>query len=108
MIDSLSVFLGVTVALMGGCAFMTGQALAANWRPLWQALPYSLLLACADRFLVYALFDGNLASVPGYLTDAMVLTAITLAAYRLTRARRMAGQYPWLYERDGWFGWRER
>ncbi len=49
MTDSLPVFLLITVLFMGGCAVMTGQALAAAWR--------------------------------------------------LTRARRMVAQYPWLYER---------
>jgi hypothetical protein len=29
-------------------------------------------------------------------------------AFRLTRVRRMVSQYPWIYERDGLLGWRER
>jgi hypothetical protein len=37
-----------------------------------------------------------------------MLGAILLAAYYLTRARKMVQQYPWLYERRGPFGWRER
>ena len=108
MIDSIPVFIGVTVLFMGGCAFMAGQALAATWRPLWQVYPYALGLAAADRFLGFALFGGDLLSIAGYGTDALVLIAITLAAYRITQARRMADQYPWLYERDGLFGWREK
>lgn len=108
VIESVPVFLGVTVGFMGACAFMTGQALAATWRPAAQAVPYALLLTCADRFLCFALFGGRLDSAPGFLLDAAVLTAITLAAWRLTRARRMADQYPWLYERTGPFTWRER
>jgi hypothetical protein len=106
--DSIPVFLLVTVLFMGGCAFMTGQALAATWRPWRQAVPYALLLALADRFLVFALFGGGLLSLPGLLLDAAVLVSITLAAWRLTRARRMAAQYPWLYERTGLLSWRER
>ncbi|MBF0373424.1 MAG: hypothetical protein HQL39_08395, partial [Alphaproteobacteria bacterium] len=39
---SLGVWLGVTWALGGGAAFMTGQALAATWRPFAHALPYAL------------------------------------------------------------------
>lgn len=105
MIDSLPVFIGVTVLFMGGCAFMAGQALAATWRPLWQVFPYALGLALGDRFLGFALFGGELLSLPGYLTDAAVLLAVTLAAYRLTQARRMVEQYPWLYVRRGLFGW---
>jgi hypothetical protein len=108
MIESWPVFIGITVLFMGGCAFMAGQALASTWRPLWQVFPYALGLGLADRFLGFALFGGRLLSLPGYVTDAAVLVAITLAAYRLTQARRMACQYPWLYERAGLFGWRPR
>jgi len=31
-----------------------------------------------------------------------------VTAYRLTLARRMTVQYPWLYERTGIFTWRNR
>ena len=102
------VFLGITVFFMGGCAFMTGQALASRWKPAWHAVPYGLLLACADRFLDFALFDGRLSSLSGYLLDGAVLVGIGLLAHRLTLARQMATQYPWIYERTGPFTWRER
>jgi len=105
---SLSVWIGLTLILAGFAALMTGQALAATWRPVWQALPYALLLGVADRFLIFALFQGELLSVTGYLIDTAVLLAIMLSAYRMTRAYRMVRQYPWLYERAGLFGWRER
>ncbi|HLO76429.1 MAG TPA: hypothetical protein VK196_08235 [Magnetospirillum sp.] len=105
MIDSIPVFVGITVLFMGGCAFMAGQALAATWRPLWQVFPYALGMAVADRFLGFALFGGRLLSISGYLADAAVLVAIALSAYRLTQARRMVTQYPWLYRRHGLFGW---
>lgn len=104
---SPGVFIGITLIFMGGCSFMAGQALAATWRPLWQAVPYALMLGLADRFLGYALFQGKLLSLPGYLVDAAVLTVVTLAAYRATRASQMVNQYPWLYERTSIFGWRE-
>ena len=103
---SVPVFLGVTVILMGGAAYMTGQALAGKWRPLWQTLAYSLLLGCADRFAVFALFEGDLYSPRGYVVDTAVLIAIALFAHRTTQARKMVAQYPWLYERAGLFGWR--
>lgn len=108
MIESIPVFLGVTVIFMGGCGFMAGQALASAWRPVWQVFPYSLGLACVARFLGFALFGGTLVSLPGFGLDALVLTTITAASYRLTQARKMAHQYPWLYVRNGLFGWRER
>ncbi len=59
MITSVPVFIGLTVVLFGGCAFMTGQALATTWRPLWQVIPYALMLGAADRFLGFALFGGQ-------------------------------------------------
>lgn len=102
------VFLGVTLIFMGGCSFMTGQALASTWRPAWHALPYGLMLGCADRFLTFALFQGKLLSLGGYAIDTLILLGVALASYRLTRARQMITQYPWLYERTGPFSWSEK
>ena len=102
------VFFGMTVMVMGFTAFMTGQALAGTWKPMWQAAFYCLLLGFADRFLIFSLFDGELLSLSGYLIDSAVLIAISLFAYRLTQARRMITQYPWVYEREGLLGWREK
>lgn len=103
-----AVFALFTVVVVGGAGYLTGQAVAATWRPVWQAILYGLLLGAADRFLVFALFDGPLLSVRGYVIDSAVILILSLAGYRLTRARRMVSQYPWLYERDGVFGWRRR
>ncbi len=105
---SLPVFALLTVIIMGGAAFMTGQALAAAWRPVWQLLLYCLLLGVGDRFLSFALFQGALLSPAGYVIDTAVITAIASTAFRLTRVRRMVTQYPWLYERSGPFSWRQK
>ena len=102
------VFVGVTVVLFGGAAFLMGQALAENWRPYGQALFYCLLLGLGDRFVTYALFQGQLSSWSGYAVDTLVLMAIASLAYRLTQARKMVSQYPWLYDRAGLFGWRSK
>lgn len=106
--SSLPVFIGVTCVLAGGAAWMTGQAIATTWRPAWQVAVYAFLLGLADRFIVFALFGGELLSIAGYLVDSVVLLAISMTAYRLTLVARMVRQYPWLYERMGAFGWRER
>ena len=106
--NSLAVFVGVTLLLMGFAAFMTGQAVAATWRPYWQAVLYGVLLGLVDRFLIFALFDGALLSLVGFLVDTAVLIAVATAAFRITRTHRMVNQYPWLYERAGPFGWREK
>jgi len=105
---SPAVFIGITLAFMGGCAFMTGQALAFTWRPAWHAVPYALLLGCGDRFLVYALFQGDLFLITGYAIDSAWLLAMVLFSFRLTRARQMPNQYPWLYERAGLLHWRAK
>lgn len=100
------VFIGVTLALFGFAAFMTGQALASTWRrPGWVVF-YLLLLGFADRFIVWSLFEGDLFSLSGYAIDTITLIAIGLFAFRVTRARKMVRQYPWLYRRNGLFGWK--
>lgn len=105
---TIAVYVGLTVAVMGFAAYMTGQAVANTWRPAWQVVIYGALLGLADRFLTFALFKGELLSLTGYAIDTATLLAIALFAYRVTRVHRMVHQYPWLYERDGLFGWREK
>lgn len=105
---ALAPFLVMTVALFGGAALATGRALGRHWRPMWQTVPYALLLALGDRFLLYALFRGELLSASGYAIAAAILLGLCLAAYRATLARRMVRQYPWLYAPAGPFGWRRR
>ena len=102
----LSVFIGLTVFGMGFAAFMLGQALGRAWKSAGQVVGYVLLLGLGDRFLTFALFQGKLLSLSGYLADTAVLGAIALFAFRVTRAHRMASQYPWLYRRNGLFNWR--
>jgi branched-chain amino acid transport system ATP-binding protein len=105
---SLPVFIGVTLVLMCGCAILMGRALASSWRPARHAVPYGLLLAAADRFLIYALFDGDITSPGGALIDTYCILFSALIAYRLTLVAQMVRQYPWLYERVLLFGWRAR
>ena len=105
---SSGVFLGLTVCVMGFAAYATGQALANTWKPAWHAVIYALLLGFGDRFLGFALFEGELLSLSGYLIDSAVLVAIALVGYRLNLARKMVRQYPWLYQRTGPFSWRRK
>lgn len=106
--SELAVFVGLTLVLFGFTAVLTGQALARTWRPWWQAIPYGLLLSLAARFLTYALFDEPLLHLSGWLVQWLYIVAVTLLAYRLTQARKMVVQYPWLYEPAGLFGWRDK
>lgn len=105
---TLPVFITITVVVIGFAAYMTGQALGNTWQPVGRLIFYCVLLGFADRFLVFALFEGELVSVSGYVIDTAVLIAIALVAYRFNRARRIVSQYPWLYERTGPFTWREK
>jgi hypothetical protein len=86
-------FLLVTVILGGGAAFIAGRAVAQTWRPWRQGVLYMLILGAAVRFIHFALFDGALTSLPGYLLDTAVVTAFFAAGFRTMRARQMARQY---------------
>lgn len=98
----------ITLILGGGCALMTGRALALNWRPQWQLIIYCLLLGMADRFLIYALFQGEIFLPSGFVCDSLVLMVIGFVTFRITRASQMVRQYPWAYESAGFFGWRAK
>lgn len=105
---TLDVWVGVTLVLTGGAGYMTGQAIARTWRPVWQVVAYSLLLAVVSRFFIYALFDDRMLLLSGYLIDAAVIIALGLFAFRLNRVQMMVKQYPWLYKRAGLLGYRAR
>ena len=102
------VFVGVTLVLAGGAAYLAGQAMAQHWRSRWLLGFYMCLLGLADRFVIYALFDGALLSLSGYLLDSAVLVAIGSLSYQRRRARYMVQQYPWLYEPRGPLSWRDK
>lgn len=102
------VFLLLTVIIFGGAAFLMGQAIAETWRPAWQNVAYGLLLAAGNRFLDGALFKGEWLDLGQYVLDAAVIIGIALFAHRVTLARKMVTQYPWLYEPAGLLSWRDR
>jgi len=106
--SSLTVFLLFTCVGMGWVALMTGRAIAATWRSPIQVLPYGVLLALVNRFLVYALFDGTLLSLGGLIICGAYLVFIGWLAYREHLAYKMVTQYPWLYTRKGPLNWQER
>lgn len=104
---TLPAYVGLLL-LFGFAAFLAGQAAARQWRSPLQALGYATLLALAARFLIYALFEGRLFSVTGFATDLVLLSTVALVAHRVTHVRCLLVQYPWLYERAGPLGYRER
>lgn len=105
---SLGVFVGLTVILIGGAAIMTGRALADGWKSPWQVVVACVGLALANRFLVYALFGGELLSLSGFLIGFAVITVMALVAHRLTVVHKMVAQYPWRYERESLWSYREK
>ena len=79
----------------------TGRAIAGAWRPPWHVALAALLLGAAARFIHFALFHGELLSLPSYACDTLILFIVGLLAWRATRASQMVRQYPWLYARAG-------
>lgn len=98
----------VKSVLGGGAAWITGQAVARTWGPLWQLAVYVALLAVAVGLLGLALTGPESASILVWSRDALILGVVAFLGYRVARAERMAAQYPWLFERAGPLSWRPR
>jgi hypothetical protein len=97
----------VSGILGGGASWLTGRAIARAWHPAWHVIVAAVFLAAAARFLHFALFEGQLISVPSFCLDTLICLAVGLLAWRTTRATQMVRQYPWLYTRAGPLNWRE-
>jgi hypothetical protein len=98
-------FLFVTVALAGGAAYLTGRAVARSWQGNATLVAYMVMLAGATRFIHFALFQGTLLSPYYLVVDFIVITALALLGKRITRARQMARQYSFEFDRTGLFSW---
>lgn len=98
----------VTVVLGGWAAWMAGRACARTWRSLATLVFYLFLVGLATRFIHFALFGTVLLSIKFFLFDLVVVEALGLAGYRITRTRQMARQYGWRYIAAGPFSWRVR
>jgi hypothetical protein len=106
--DTLAMVLLYNLVLVGPASFAAGQGVAATWRSGWQLVLYSALLSAGLRFFDYALANGELWSIGGFLLGWLVQFALAALAFRLTRVHQMIRQYPWLYQRKGLLGWEER
>lgn len=104
--NGLWVFLLVTVIMGGAAAHAAGSAIALTWRPSWQVFASAFLLTFAVRFFHYALFKEPLLSLKDFVIDYIVVATACAWGYRMKRVRQMVEQYPWAYERSGFFWWR--
>ena len=102
---SFGVFLLVTIILGGGASWLTGRAIAATWRPIWQVIIYTLVLGAVVRFFHMALFGGTRGGGRG---RAGVCLAFGFAGFQTARAAQMARQYGWLMQRHGAIRWRRK
>ena len=103
----LFTFVLITLILGGAGAWAAGRALAQTWRPIAMIALYMLFLTAGVRFLHYALYGEPLLSVQFFLIAYVWNAAVSLLGYRAMRARQMATQYSWAYERAGW-SWRAK
>lgn len=99
------VFIGLTVILVGGAAILTGRAVGGNWKPAWQVVAACFGLALFDRFLTYALFEGELLNLWGLIVHFLVLTAMGLVSWRIALVSKFVNQYPWKYARTSPFSY---
>jgi hypothetical protein len=103
----LFTFIVITLVLGGAGAWATGRAIAKTWRPLATLAPYMVFLTAGVRFLHYALYGEPLLSPALFITAYVWTMAIAALGYRAMRARQMATQYSWAYERSG-LNWRTK
>lgn len=102
---SIAVFV-ILGLVFGLCSWLAGQSAARGWRSLQVAVGYAVLIALADRFLLFALRDASLLDPAGFAIAVVVFPAIAALAFRWNQVDMMVSQYPWLYERAGPLGWR--
>ncbi len=101
------IFLLLTVIIGGAAAIASGRALAKTWSPAWMLVPAMIVLSAAVRFLHFALYQEELLSLQYYLVALVILLVAGFAGYRSMRARQMATQYSWAFEKAG-LSWRPR
>ena len=101
-------FLLMTLTLFGWCSYQLGKAMANTWQPIYLMIFYILLLTAFDRFLLFALFEQELLSVLMFLIDFITLSLISLISYRIAKINYMVSQYPWKYQKSGFFSYKNK
>ncbi len=106
--ESILQVLLVTLVLGGGCAILTGRAIALTWRSIWSVIAAMIPMGFAVRFVHFALFDETLLAPATYLVETLILMVLACLSFQRTRALQMVRQYYWLYQPKGLLGWRLR
>jgi hypothetical protein len=106
--EGFGTFLLITVVLGGGAAALAGRAIARTWRPWWQIIVYTLILAAAVRFIHFALFGGTLLSLHYYAVDGVICLICGGFGFHAARATQMTTQYSWINEPNGPLRWRRK
>jgi hypothetical protein len=105
---SILPFAIVTVILGGLAAWQMGRAIAQTWRPFLIVPVYAVLMACAVRFIHFALFQGKLLSLQYFSADFVILLIAGSIGWRMMRAKQMGTQYAFAYETSNFLGWRRK
>jgi hypothetical protein len=98
----------ITLVLGGGCAILTGRAIALTWRSIWTAVIAMVPMGLAVRFFHFALVDETLLAPRTLAIEVVILMVMACLSFQRTRALQMVRQYYWLYEPHGPLGWRLR
>ena len=101
-------FILMTVILFGWCSFQLGKAMANSWQSRSLMIFYVLLLTTFDRFLLFALFEQKLLSITMFLIDFIALSIISWISYKITKINYMVNQYPWKYQKTGFFSYKNK
>ena len=98
----------ITLVLGGGCAILTGRAIALTWRSIWIAAAAMIPMGMAVRFIHFALFDEALLAPQTFAIETAILSVVACLSFQRTRALQMVRQYYWLYQPRGPLGWQLR
>jgi hypothetical protein len=98
----------VFMLLCMGAAWMTGKAIATDWKPLWELFAAAMLLGAGSRFLHFALYQAQFMSPLRYITDTVLLAVVAWLGYQYTRTNQMTRQYHWLYEKASPLSWKAK
>ena len=101
-------FILMTVILFGWCSYQLGKAMANTWQSIYLMIFYALLLTFFDRFILFGLFEQKLLSTTMFLIDFITLSSISLISFKLTRVNYMINQYPWKYQKAGFFSYKNK